>query len=235
MYVADVYNLFRSYIDEADTTFISDAQAQLALRAAYDTVYEKIAQLSPESVLARESYALSAATELSFSVSVPRIMGKTTDKPRLLRLFGVYFLDSATMRIKQILNGVGSLNELYSNNTGLRGLDDTGAVYCFVRDALFFAGPITQTVGVFYVPYPSKPENATGIDWSKTGPADNEYIDDFPQFHKLIALIAAKEYYAVRDGADSAQIMRECAKIEADMERFFITRSPQNMRVNLVW
>jgi hypothetical protein len=117
----------------------------------------------------------------------------------------------------------------------LRGLDDTGAVYCFVRDALFFAGPVSQTVGVFYVPYPSKPENATGIDWSKTGALDNEYIDDFPQFHKLIALVAAKEYYAVRDGADSSQIMREVAKIEGDMERFFITRSPQNMRVNLVW
>jgi hypothetical protein len=235
MYVADVYNLFRSYIDEADTTFISDAQAQLALRAAYDTVYEKMAQLSPEAFLARESYALSAATQLSFSQVVPRIMGKTTDSPRLLRLFGVYFLDPATMNIRQILNGVGSLQELYSNSTGLRGLDDTGAVYCFVRDALFFAGPVSQTVGVFYVPYPSKPENATGIDWSKTGALDNEYIDDFPQFHKLIALVAAKEYYAVRDGADSSQIMREVAKIEGDMERFFITRSPQNMRVNLVW
>jgi hypothetical protein len=153
----------------------------------------------------------------------------------LLRLFGVYFLDPATMNIRQILNGVGSLQELYSSSTGLRGLDDTGAVYCLVRDALFFAGPVSQTVGVFYVPYPSKPENATGIDWSKTGALDNEYIDDFPQFHKLIALVAAKEYYAVRDGADSSQIMREVAKIEGDMERFFITRSPQNMRVNLVW
>ena len=235
MYVADVYNLFRSYIDEADTTFISDAQAQLALRSAYDTVYEKIAQLSPESVLTRESYTLNAATELSFSIALPRIMGKTTDAPRLLRLFGVYFLDPSAMRIKQIVNGVSSLRELCSNNTGLRGLDDTGAVYCFIKDALFFAGPITQLLGVFYVPYPSQPENATGIDWSKTGPLDNEYIDDFPQFHKLIALIAAKEYYAVRDGADSSQIMREVSQIESDMERFFITRSPQNMRVNLVW
>lgn len=235
MYVTDVYNLFRSYIDESDTTFISDAQAQLALRAAYDTVREKIAQLSPFSILERQSYVLSNATSLSFSINVPRILGKTVDAPRLLRLVGVYFLNPSTMEITQELYGVGTLEELYSGGIGATGLMRGQAMYCFINDALFFAGPVTQTVGVFYVPYPSKPENATGIDWSKTASGDTEFIDNFPQFHKLIALIAAKEYYAIRDGADNPQLLREVNKIYSDMEQFFIGRAPQNMRVNLTW
>lgn len=235
MYVVDVYNLFRSYIDESDSTFISDAQAQLALRSAYDTVREKIAQLSPFSVLERQSYTLNNATSLSFSVNLPRILGKTVDAPRLLRLVGVYFLNPTTMEITQEVQGVGTLQELYSEGIGATGLRRGQAMYCFIKDALFFAGPVTQTVGVFYVPYPSKPENLTGIDWSKIAPADTEYIDDFPQFHKLIALTAAKEYYAIRDGGDNPQLLRELSAIEQDMERFFITRAPQNMRVNLVW
>jgi hypothetical protein len=235
VYVTDVYNLFRSYIDESDTTFISDLQAQLALRGAYDTVREKIAQLSPMSIIERQSYTVSNATSLSLSQVVPRILGKTVDAPRLLRLQGVFYLNPSTMEITQELTGVGSLQELYNSSIGTSGLGYGQPAYCFIKDALFFPGPVTKTVGVFYVPYPSKPENATGIDWSKTAPADTEYIDDFPQFHKLIALTAAKEYYSVRDGGDNPQLLRELSAIESDMERFFITRTPQNMRVNLVW
>lgn len=235
MYVTDIYNLFRSYIDESDATFISDVQAQLALRSAYDTYGEIISQLAPKVQVTAQSYTLSNASSLDLASTAPAILGSAPAAPRLLNLLDVLFLDPATSRVTQILQGVSSFEELLGAGP-VNGLYVDTARYFFSGDVIIFAGPITKTVGIVYRPYPSKPENASGIDWTKTAPADTQFVDNFPQFHKLIAMIAAQEYYEIRDGGSSATLERAMARVKSDMERYFISRdNGADHRVNLVW
>ena len=198
MNVGQVFQLFKQYCDEPDTTFLTDADVVTYLNLGYNEYRTVIQQVDPQ----------------AFSTSVVITLNGNT-----------YDLDSTSGNAVTLLgpapliNGAATqpmitlLNVRYSNTTGanrgrmfrmvsnLRTLETDYESVSIINTTQTFSITISGTVLVTYVAEPD-------ITWASGGAA---FIDNFGMFHDLIALYAYKQY-AIRDAATNPVLI---AQLEA--------------------
>jgi len=204
MNVTEIDQLFISLTNEADQTFLTSANRVLYERSAYDEFRRIIAAVDPMFFITQATYTVTAATILPLSTGATRILGSTPTQAPMMQLMDVLNFTGATLLTANFgyrYKAVRSMSELMSV-TGAPGIAGYGLgsglepSYLLQDNALWFGRPITDNLMLFYRPYPSQPDNPFGIDWTKHGNADNEFVDDLRDFHPLIAALAMRIYFA---------------------------------------
>ena len=200
---ADIATMFRSYMDEADTTFITDANVELYLSQAYNDFRQAVCNIDPF-IYATEH--LLDATGSKIDLTVPTgtpaatLCGATaTAGKKLERL----------LRLARI-NTIGS-NEVLrylSGSPSERTISFDG--YTFTNNTIILGGTYSDSFRIEYVPY----HNITF-----TGGAASSYLDDLDGFHDMIPLYAYLRY-AVRDAADLPQVNQELSRKLGNLETY---------------
>jgi hypothetical protein len=179
-YVAGVSSLFRSYCDEPDTTFLTDANVAQYLELGYNEFRDLITGISPQ------TYALGitiapTGTSYNLATGAVAVLGAAPTTTRMVTLLSIKTRGADDDPDNTIWQGLPSRRALQTASRG----------FCLEGTTLYFSAKPTGSLILYYIP-------ESTVDWTNT--AGNEWIDDLVQFHDLIALLAYKQY-AVRDGA----------------------------------
>lgn len=197
---SEVFEMFKSYIDEADTTFITTAQIEIYLDQAYNDFRQAVCNVDP--------YIF--ATEHTLTATGPKIdLTQPTGAPAAT-LCGAGA--TAGKKLERFLR----LARISPGNEVLRYLNPSPSEktvsydgYAFVNTAIILGGSYTNTFRIEYVPYHN-------IDF--TG-GTSAYLDELDGFHDMIPLYAYLRY-AVRDGADLPQVNSELVRKIKSLETY---------------
>lgn len=239
MYVAEVADLFRQFADEQDNTFLTDAQVSQYCRLGYEEFYRVIQKVSPESILTSVNITLTTPVlsyDLALAANPVRILGASLTNRRMLRLYRIALVDPTTGMVLMLLEGCNSAEELQASKGPSISIGFWPFKYFLSGTTIQFAAQVLNTLQISYIPYPNKTaEFATGIDWSKIASTDTERIDDFQDFHELIAYYAMQRY-AIRDGADNPQLQRQLEKMRAEFVTYLTSgRNLDVLHVQQTW
>ena len=191
----EVYSFFRSLIDEDDTTFLTEAQANEMLKEAYTEFRDLVNSIEPDvfsqqdliTLVNTNSYDLTVAdtvTGFQFLSSGPPLVAATADK-HMARLIRIALIDSAsTNNVVAWLVPVPNVEQLVGDDYARQG------------NTIRFGYNYTATLRMEYVPFHT-------VDF-----VSSTFLDNLDQFHPLIALMAAK-YYEIRDGAENVALERK--------------------------
>jgi len=200
---ANVASMFRSYMDEADTTFITEAQVELYLDQAYNDFRQAVCNIDPF-ILSVEHRLEATGSKISLTVPTgtpaATLCGETADAGKKLERL---------LRVARINNT--SENEVLRYLTAApseRSIPLGG--YTFTNNTLIIGGTYTDAFRLEYVPY----HNVTF-----TGGVPSSYLDDLDGFHDMIPLYAYLRY-AVRDAADLPQVNQELARKLGNLETY---------------
>lgn len=207
MYVENVYERFKRYIDEPDQTFVSDAIAQDFLALGYDEFRAIVESIDPYFYATGADLTLSGQQEYDLAMGSVAILGPNVNRPRMSRLLEVLSVNG---------NGVYPWTQVSSSRAVRRGERTVQLAGTF----LSFSEVVTGTIRLIYSPVSS-------VDWSKTTAGDNEFIDDLTQFHDVIALLAY-EQYAVQDGARNDGIDKLLFRRRAALEDYLQKRAVES-------
>jgi len=196
MNVTQVFDQLNIFIDEADTTFVTDANRESWLEMAYNEFRERVIGVAPEVYM--KSATLTLNNTSTYDLANPPAGGVTllgaNATERLYRIYRV-----------SVPNTDGSVNrylQAYANPKLFQNIRFAYADgWTLTGTKLLIANPISGNVRIDYIPMGQ-------VDWTKHGPADNEFIDDLTPFHSIIAMLAA-QYYQVADGAANAILDRQ--------------------------
>jgi hypothetical protein len=210
MLVKDVYSYFDRICDEQDNSRLTPTMIQEYLRAGYDEFRRVVSSYDPNVYATRAVITLAGVTsyDLALAGNPVRLLGATPTQAPLQQLLKVISIDPTTLRAKWPWRGVKHEEEL-----------DQANVYQFQGTLLDFGYAVSDTLRLVYIPCGSKPRNATGVDWSKYQPADNEFIDDLDGFHDMIALYAYGLYAATND-ASSQQVFELLDRRLKSLQKF---------------
>ena len=192
LYVENVADYFRELVDEPSQGFMPDALAQTWLEMGFDQYHQMMTEADPERFIEARPYTVSNIRSLNLNGT---ILGPAATAPRLLKLVRVTRLDQTTNLPEFYFYPVASREQLDTFD----GYGQSGKVL-LAGTYLHFDIVVDGVIEVGYVAQ-------SQVDWSKTAPGDNEWIDDQIQWHDLIALYAALQYFASA-GYDSPQIMQ---------------------------
>tara|TARA_R110000824_G_scaffold102703_2_gene244437 strand:+ start:13094 stop:13750 length:657 start_codon:yes stop_codon:yes gene_type:complete len=198
MNTTEVREMFRSYADESDATFLTDAQVTLYLSQGYNDFRRAVCDIDP----------FIYSTEFLFNMPATGILDLTATAPPLLGAASV-----APNKLERLLR-VARINDL-TNNVVIRYMDSMPSqrtlnswCYTFVNSKLITYSTATASFRLEYVPF-------HGVDFS----AAAAYIDDLDGFHDMIPLYAYSRY-AIRDGADNVPLLQETSRKVADLKNF---------------
>lgn len=196
--------MFKSYMDEADTTFITTPQVELYLSQGYNDFRQAVCNIDP---FIYASQHLLTATGSSIDLTVPSgtpvatLCGPTATAGRKLERL---------LRLARINTIAGnSVIRYLPGAPSERSLPFDG--YTLNNTTLIFGGTSsgTQAFRIEYVPYHN-------IDF--TG-GTSSYIDELDGFHDMIPLYAYLRY-AVRDAADLPQVNQELARKVTNLQTY---------------
>jgi len=200
---AETATMFRSYMDEADSTFVTDDQVNLYLKQAYNDFRLAVCNVDP--------YIF--ATEHVFTGTGPRIDLTVASGNPAVTLCGP--TATAGQKLERILR-VARINDT-ANNIVLRYLCAAPSEktipfdgYVLNNTTLILGGSYTQAFRIEYVPF----HNVTFV-----GAGLSTYLDELDGFHDMIPLYAYLRY-AVRDAADLPQVNSELARKIRDLETY---------------
>jgi hypothetical protein len=191
MLVEEVSALFLQFCDEQDTTFMTPAQRQFYLKTAYDAFRNEVMGIDAFVYQTTVNIALSDADSYPLGSGATIILGPNaaagTRMERLLRI--------------AVLNDGGDRLGFLTRTADIRSVQPTDDVtwryagyYQLTNRTLYFDRKFSATLQLMYAP-------ESTVDWTQDQAGDNEYIDDLNQWHDIIARLAVRDYYAVRDGA----------------------------------
>ena len=196
MNTTEVYNFFRSLIDEDDTTFLTQPQAVTMLSEAYSEFRDLVVSIQPDVYTKQAFITLSnsdvydltvadSVTNTIFLSSGPLLAETATDGSKLHRLVRIAAIDNTTSnQASYFLTPKNSVELLCGDDYARQG------------NSIYFGYKYTDTFRMEFVPYHN-------VDFGVT----NAFIDNLDQFHPLIALMAAK-YYEIRDNAENTALER---------------------------
>lgn len=221
MYVSECSQLFYEMADEQDQSFLTPTQMQRYLRQGYDEFRRVVANYDPNIFSANATLNLTnvASYDLGLSTNPVRLLGATPTQAPMQRLTQVLSINPTDGRVKWCWAGVKTEGEL--------NYDIGVSSYMLAGTVLNFGRPINDTLRLVYVPQGSKPRNPNGVDWSKTGPADTEFIDDLDEFHDMIAMYAYG-LYAARDNADNIQVEKMLQRRVASLQQYLFQGRDSN-------
>lgn len=203
MNTTEVRDMFKSYADESDATFLTDTQTSLYLKEGYNDFRRAVCEVDP----------FIYAIEFLFTMPSSGILDLTTTTPKLL---GNSASDAtAGFKLERLLR-VARINDLTNNEVieyltaapSEKNLGIGWQSYTFVQDKIITYGTGTSTYRLEYVPYHN-------VDFA----AGNAFIDNLDNFHDMIPLYAYSRY-AIRDGADNPQLLQEIARKIASLKEF---------------
>jgi hypothetical protein len=191
MNTTEVYDFFRSLIDEDDTTFLTRAQAATMLAEAYNEFRDLVVSIQPD-VYTKQAFITLSNTDKYDLTAVDSVTGTrflststhaATSGSKLHRLVRIAAIDNTTSnQASWYLSPCNSVELLCGDDYARQG------------NNIYFGCKYTDTFRMEFVPLHT-------VDFS----AANAFIDNLDQFHPLIALMAAK-YYEVRDNAENASL-----------------------------
>jgi len=191
VYVEEVRSLFDQYIDEPDLTFLTVAQRRNALARGYDSFRQVVIDGDHWAYNKTQDYTLGSVAELDLTTSAPPLLGASAAAGnKLVRLRRVAVLDDLN-NIWQFVEAVRTLDPVLPR-AYIDQWQDQPTRYALVGNKLLFSRNLQATCRLYYLP-------SSTVNWNQDLPGDNEFIDDYDQFHKLIAMYAARDYYATRD------------------------------------
>jgi hypothetical protein len=176
LYVKDVATYLRQLIDEPDGTFVTDAMLQSWMEIGHTQYYQLVTGQNPERFVASTNIAVSGT-----SFDLNGVLVGSAAPARMLNILRIAKVAPNGL-VSYLLRGTNSLEQLQSPS-------GFGAAFTMQGTTLYFSAELNDTYRLDYIPMPT-------IDWSKFAPADNEFIDDLVQFHDMIALYAAEQYFA---------------------------------------
>jgi len=217
-YVYQVTDYFRKVIDEADQTFMSQADVAQFLEIAYDEFRFFVTDIEPNIFHRVQVTPVITLNEFDLAVTAApfnAILGPNAlDADRMQQM----------MRVTTISQGtsppVGTIYEpVYSYESLISSGFTWPNRYMIQGTKMLFQQVPSTDLRIEYIPQ-------SVVDWSNLnvppGPPGPEWIDDLIQFHDVIALMAAKNY-AIADGADSSQVQLQL-KMRSDQLKEFLTR-----------
>ncbi len=193
MNTTEVYNFFRSLIDEDDTTFLTQAQAVTMLSEAYSEFRDLVVSIQPDVFTKQAFITLSNSDVYDLTAQDPvtniRFLSTAADAAnsgsKLHRLVRIAAIDNTTSnQASYFLTPKNSVELLCGDDYARQG------------NSIYFGYKYTDTFRMEFVPY-----HNVGFD------TVDGFIDNLDQFHPLIALMAAK-YYEIRDNAENTALER---------------------------
>ena len=196
MNTTEVYNFFRSLIDEDDETFLTKPQAVVMLSEAYSEFRDLVVSIQRDVFTKQafitlnntDKYDLTVADTINntrFLSSGPAVNQTATPGSKLNRLVRIAAIDNTTSnQVSYYLTPKNSVELLCGDDYARQG------------NNIYFGYQYTDTFRMEFVP-----EHTVEFD------VTDGFIDNLDQFHPLIALMAAK-YYEIRDNAENTALER---------------------------
>jgi len=220
--VDQVVGTFRTYIDEPDQTFVSNALVESMLNLGYLEFRRKVTNIDPNIYAQTIDVAAPGSTQVDLTALPAPILGSTaTNQDRLISLLSVYVPDQTNNVPALVFNSVQSLEALQS----------TGDAVFFTGNILFFNRVIQRALRIAYVP---------GHNVQFQAGVAGQFIDDLDAFHDMIPLYAYKQY-AIADAATSEQIVMQLGIRERELIDYLSNRNTaganyvQNVTSNSYW
>jgi len=217
MLVEEVAALFRSYIDEADQAFVTDAQISIYLAQAYREFVDYVSSIDPR------PYALPATLAFAgrfydLDGANPVVLLGNTATTRAVRFLELWEERTATF-VGQPWTRVHSYQELQS----------TSHSWTIFGNSLHISETRTANMTLWYLPDRSV---SAAVDWTQINASDNEWIDDLVGYHDIIALMGYR-HYAIRDGSPNYLVDAALDKRLMDLNDYLWNRvghGPQYIR-----
>jgi hypothetical protein len=194
----EVKDMFKSYTDESDTTFLTDAQVTLYLKQGYEDFRRAVSNIDPFIYSVQFLFTMPSTGILDLTATTPPLLGSTSVAPN---------------KLERLLR-VARINDTTSNEV-IRYLDSMPSertlnpfCYTFVNSKLITYATDSSSYRLEYVPFHN-------VNFAAT----DAYIDDLDGFHDMIPLYAYSRY-AIRDGADNVQLLQEAQRKVSELKTF---------------
>ena len=217
MNTGELLRYFEMVIDESDNTFVNETDKHLFLRLGHNEFRTIAYEETPLDFVSSVSYTLSSAKSIDLAGVNPdgalgassRLLGEDAFNP-MLKIHSVAMMST---------DDVSYYYDLVVDN---REITDypypilSTPIAWLRASTLHFATAQTGTVRVNYL-------REAKVDFSLTA----GFVDDFPQFHPLIAMLAAKHYSVIDNGVNE-QLEAKTAQFTQEMRSFLqSTRVPR--------
>tara|TARA_R110000824_G_scaffold36852_2_gene113993 strand:+ start:11602 stop:12267 length:666 start_codon:yes stop_codon:yes gene_type:complete len=197
----DVFLMFRSFADESDNTFLTDAQVQEYLIQGHREYRNIVNAIDPGIYLTSKTFTITSNTQ-DLTTLVPPLAGAAAIGPtKMDRLIRVARIDTEAS---------DTVIEYLTPAPNEQDVPVFG--YCLKGNSIVFGGASSGSYRLEYDPV---------FDYSNVfvGATSAKYIDDLDAFHVIIVLLAL-QYYAIRDGAASAEVNAQLGLRRRELERY---------------
>ena len=221
MNTTELLRYFEMVIDESDNTFVNETDKYLFLKLGHNEFRTIAYEETPLDMVSSVSYTLSSDKTIDLTTAVPTdggspILGKppnTISDRTMLKIHSVAMMST---------DDVSYYYDLVVDN---REITDypypilSTPIAWLRASTLRFATAQTGTVRVNYL-------KESDVDFNLTTNPDG-FVDNFPQFHPLIAMLAAKHYSVIDNGVNE-QLEAKTAQFTQEMRSFLqSTRVPR--------
>lgn len=198
MLVEQVAALYRRYTGQIDLTVVSAAQQLLDLEMGHEEYRDELFKYAPTLEADIVIVTMPGGTsqyDLSAGGAVTLYgLDAALTHPRLLSAIAICPWDAVNLQPEP------PMYQLLHHDVAQQ-LDEISNPWGAYMQSNYL-GFTTQPAGDFILFYrgqgPQPVGAAFGVDWTKTGAGDNEYIDKLWWYHDLIAMFAAQQYDIVR-------------------------------------
>ena len=220
MNTTELMRYFEMVIDESDNTFVNAADKALFLTLGHNEFRTIAFEETPLDMVSSVDFTLAGARTIDLEAVDPdggggattRLLGATAANP-MLKLHSVAMMSA------------GEVSYYYDLVVDNREITDypypiLATPIAWLRaSTLRFATDQTGTIRVNYLK-----ESDVNFD-AVANP--NGFVDNFPQFHPLIAMLAAKHYSVIDNGVNE-QLEAKTASFTQEMKAFLAsTRVPR--------
>ena len=238
MTTAELAALLRRWTDEPDATQLTDANVAADLKNAYDAFRAIVNEISPWHYAVTRVFTVTQSAVGDFSVydltqgnvtptaaGTPSILGTRpnavgTPVARLAKLLLVEVVAGSIGSIGSVTRAIWRVHAA----TSMDALHGNSNAYHFRGQALWFHPGFEQLIRVHYVPQQSI--GIGGVVYSPTWTgvltaATAVEVDDFVDWHDLIALLAYGNY-AITDAAANPVLMDRLATRKAEFMNYLV-------------
>lgn len=211
----------RNILDEPNTVFLPNAVLALFLQRGYN----EYRRMLPKE--AREIRYQPAAQVAALELNLDNVLfGTTPTAARAQEFTRILVVDPSTLKPQALLMPAAGYESLGQSSGGGWPLAFGGRVQWWLdRRTLRFSAPLTATIQIYYLP-----DDAGVFTTTSISAGGSAYVDDFDQWHEIIALLAA-QHYAMKDGAMSAPIQTRLADLRQQIQQHYAeTRSGEGSR-----
>lgn len=246
MNVTEVKDLFLSYVDESDEGGPAPDWTTMRrnlLEQGYFDFVDTVSEIDDFIYTKEVDITLSNTDsfDLAATANAVRIMGNPAaglTHQRLWRLINVATLDGNS-KPNQIIPGTRRLDAIAPfGGPSFQLLRPVNQLQMMLKGTVLqFNVDLSQDLRIYYVPSPRYDAGlGVGVDWTADGTSDTTFIDDFEQFHDMIALFAVRRYQLM-DGEPNQVAMNQLAMRKNDLQMHLLKNIDANAgaRVQVVY